>query len=262
MRRPRFVTCGAPATAARMRGRGQPCDQLLQGLGVDVRVGVGDGDELVARLPEAHVEAVCLAAVHGVADDAATLVAGCRRERGRLGAVGRAVVEDEHLEHRVIDRECGVHAGSDDVLLVEGGNQQGHARPAALGLDRVAFLVQEAEKHAARHPDRRGAHRVERDEREQDLSRGPHSASPRAVRPLCSTASPASAMRNDAIVIRRPSWIAQREVEEPAPRSASAISHMIGPRTSAATSCDLRDAGRSGSKRTDWRSASLLTALR
>ena len=112
-------------------------DEQLERLGVDVRVGVDDGDEPVPRLHEAGVEPVGLAAVDRVADHAAALVRAGRLERRRFGAIGRAVVEDEHLEHRVVGGERRPDAGRDDRLLVVGGDEHGHARPTALGLLRA-----------------------------------------------------------------------------------------------------------------------------
>ena len=117
-----------------------------------VRVGVGDRDELVARLAEADVQPVGLAAIDRVADHPAARVACACLERGGLGGVGRAVVEDEHLELRVVDGERGRDAGRDHRLLVVGGDQHGHAGPASVGLLGGIPLVQQAEERVLRRP--------------------------------------------------------------------------------------------------------------
>ena len=77
-------------------------DEQLERLGMHVRVGVDDGDELVPRLAEAEVQPLGLAAVDRVADHPAARIPAGRLARGRLRVVGGPVVEDEHLELRVV----------------------------------------------------------------------------------------------------------------------------------------------------------------
>ena len=76
------------------RRSAHPSDQHLERLGMHVRVGVRDRDEFVARLSEADVQPVGLAAIDRVADHAAARVSRACLERGGFGAVGGAVVED------------------------------------------------------------------------------------------------------------------------------------------------------------------------
>ena len=67
-----------------------------------VGVGVGDDHQLVPGARESDVELLGLAAVDGVAQHAEASVAGRRLDRRRLGVVGGAVIEDQHLELRVV----------------------------------------------------------------------------------------------------------------------------------------------------------------
>ncbi len=99
-----------------------------------VGVGIGDRNQLVARMRESDVQLLGLAAVDRVSDHPAAPVAGSCLERCGLCGVGRAVVEDEHLEHRVVRAHRRGHAGRDHRLLVVGGDQHGHAGPPTFGL--------------------------------------------------------------------------------------------------------------------------------
>ena len=119
---------------------------------MQVRVGVDHGDQFVPGLAETDVEPVGLAAVDRVADDPAPPVCTGRLLRGRLGVVGGAIVEDEHLERRVIGGQHRRDADRDDALFVVCGDQHGHARPAALGTLGAGRLIQDTEEQAARHP--------------------------------------------------------------------------------------------------------------
>ena len=135
-----------------------------------VCVGVGDHDQLVTRLREAGVQLLSLAAVDGVSDHAAARVARGCLQRGGLGRVGRAVVENEHLELRVVGIDRRRDTGRDHGLLVVGGDQHGHARPPTFGFLGRFRLVEHSEQDCSRDPHRCGAHRIEHDERQQQLN--------------------------------------------------------------------------------------------
>ena len=165
------------------RGLVHPRGESAQGVGHHVGVGVGDDDELVAGTGEPGVELLGLAAVDGIAQDlAARVPAGCGSRRRRR-AIGRAIVEHEHLELGVVGVERRPDAHGDHLLLVVGGDQHGHARPAAVRDMRLAALVEQPEQHAAGDPHRRRDNRVERDEGEKQLSRELHTGAPRAAGP-------------------------------------------------------------------------------
>ena len=82
-----------------------------------------------------------------------------RPARRRLGAVGGAVVEHQHLELGVVGGERGARrCVAITALLVVRRDQHGHARPAAVRLHRPRRpLVEHPEQHAARDPQRGGA---------------------------------------------------------------------------------------------------------
>ena len=153
-RRPRLVTCGAPATAARSGDRHMRATSSLSACGMHVSVGIGDCDELVARLAEAGVQPVGLAAVDRVADHPAAQVTCACLERCGLGGVGRAVVEDDHLELWIVDGDCGRDAGRDHGLLVVGGDQHRDSGPASGGCFDSMSLVEDAEDESSGDPGR------------------------------------------------------------------------------------------------------------
>jgi hypothetical protein len=153
-------------------------DQQLDRCRMHVRVGVGDGDELVACLAQAGVEPVGLAAIDRVADHPAARVACARLERYGLGGVGGALVEDEDLELRIVDRDRGRDAGCDHSLLVVGGDQHRHPWPASGGFFHRTLLIEQAEGESSGDPGGSGAHRPERDECQQQVSECRDTASP------------------------------------------------------------------------------------
>ena len=180
-----------------------------------------------------------------------------RTLRRRLGAVGGAVIEDQDLQLRVVGGERRRDAGRDDVFFVVGGDEHGHPRPAVLGLLDAGRLFQPAEQQPSRHPQRRGPHRVQGDERQQHLTGGPHTASP-AVAAACSRiARTSNATRKDATTVSSPIAIAQLYSNSHGGHDQR-TSQRSGPSTNPAMRRP-RDAGRSGSKRTDGRPSSLLT---
>ena len=213
-----------------------------------VRVGVGDDHEPMPGARESNVELLGLAAVDGVAQHAEASVAGRRLDRRRLGVVGGAVIEDQHLELRVVGVQRRPYAGGDHRLLVVGGNQDAHPGPAALGLQhRIAgALLPQPEHEAAGDPERRGGRRGR--SRRMRAARQARSAYRRSSRrrPSRSRLSTTAAKTNDAAVSSSPSSIASvRSSSQEA--TSSATTHRIGPNTSAAISFGP-DAGRIGRK--------------
>ena len=156
-----------PGDSGQERRARDASDQQLERLGMHVRVGVGDCDELVARLAEAGVQLLGLAAIDRVADHPAARVACACLERCGFGGVGGAVVEDDHLELRIVGGDCGRDAGRDHGFLVVGRDQHRHSRPASGGLLGSMPLLEHAEEESSGDPDRSGAQRIERDERQQ-----------------------------------------------------------------------------------------------
>src|SRR3954454_2752751 len=73
-------------------------DEKLQREGMQMGVGVDGGYELVPGLPKAGVEPIGLAAIERLTKHAAAGVSAGRLQRVRFGLVGRAVVEDQHLD--------------------------------------------------------------------------------------------------------------------------------------------------------------------
>ena len=104
-------------------------------------------------------------------------------QRRRLGGVGRAVVEDEHLELRVVDGQRRRDADRDHGLLVVGGDQHGTPGQPPSG---ASAACRSSRRRKSRPPaihSRSAAHRLQRDERQQQLSQRAHTAAP-AVRAL------------------------------------------------------------------------------
>ena len=160
-----------------------PRHEKPDGVRVHVRVGVGDHHQLMPGALEPGVELLGLATVDGVTQHAQASIAARRLDRRRLGVVGGAVIEDEHLELRVVGPQRRPHAGRDHGFLVVRGNQDAHTGPAALRLqERIAraFLPQ-PEHEAAGDPQRRGGHGVQRDDCQQHVKRGLHTGAPRGV---------------------------------------------------------------------------------
>ncbi len=225
------------------------CHEQLDGQGMHVCVGVGDHDQLVPRLREAGVQLLGLAAVDGVADHAAAGVARGCLQRGGLGRVGRAVVENEHLELRVVGTDRRRDTGRDHRLLVVGGDQHGHTRPPTFGFLGRFRLVEHSEQDCSRDPHRCGAHRIEHDERHQQPKDCPHTAS------RASRATPAAGRKRSGRrpTIRHPrampSATAQLCLRRIAP-PAMTTSHRNGPTTTPTIRAE-REAGWSGSKRTE-----------
>lgn len=145
-------------------------DEQLDGQRVEMRVGVGDDDELVPGAAKPQVQLLCLATVDRVADDLHPLVCVRCDGRDRGGLVGGAVVEHEDLELRIVDRASGLHIHADHGLLVVRGHQDRHAGPASVRLGRIPLLLEEAEEKPSAHPDPGHDHRVEREEGEEDVS--------------------------------------------------------------------------------------------
>jgi uncharacterized membrane protein HdeD (DUF308 family) len=99
--RPRLVTCGAPAMAATIGEREM---RLTSSLSAWVCRCASASITATSswRLSEPEVEPVGLAAVDWIADHAAAPISAGRLLCCRLGAVGRAVIENQHLEIRVV----------------------------------------------------------------------------------------------------------------------------------------------------------------
>jgi hypothetical protein len=117
----RFVTCGAPATAASRGERARRATRELNRLLMQVRVGVRNHYKVVAGPREPGVELVGLSRLIGSRSTWQRASPGGGAERGGLGRVGRAVVEHRHLELRVIGRNHRAHAGADDPLSLNAG---------------------------------------------------------------------------------------------------------------------------------------------
>ena len=176
--RPRLVTCGEPATAATMGERAMRAAASRSASGcrwVSASMTATSGCRACAK---AGVELLRLAAVDRVAQHAAAPITGGGRARRRLGAVGGTVIEHEHLEHGVVRGERCRDAQVDHALLVVRRDQHGDPRPASLRLLGFVPLLEHPEHEAARHPQRRGAHRVQRDEDQQRVSDRAQTASP------------------------------------------------------------------------------------
>ena len=162
--RPRLVTCGAPATAARRGDRDMRATSSLSAWGwMCVSASVTATSSWRACMKPTFSRSALPRLTGSRSTRQRGSPARCL-ERGGLGGVGRAVVEHEHLELRVVDRERGRDAGRDHRLLVVGGDQHGNAGPASLRLLGGIPLLQQPEQEASCDPQRRGAHRVERDE--------------------------------------------------------------------------------------------------
>ena len=184
-----------------------PRDEQLQRQRVEVRVGVGDDDELVPRPLEAAIELLRLAPVDLVADHLEPRIALAGRRGDGGGRVGGAVVEDDQLELRIVARERRPHGRLDHRLLVVGGDQDGDPRPAAGRLLGLVALVEPREEQAARDPGPGRDDRKQPDEEEQDLNdraAGSPCASSRIRRRRIGT-STTIASRNEPKAIARPS---------------------------------------------------------
>src|SRR3954447_8925091 len=132
-----------------------------------MRVGVADDHELVARPLEPDVEALRLAAVDLVSDDLGTRVARAGLLRGSRSRVRGAVVQDEHFELGVLDREHRRDAACDHLLLVVSRDEHRQGRPAARRRrPDLRALVAQPEDEAAGNPEGRRHGRVQGDEEE------------------------------------------------------------------------------------------------
>ena len=78
---------------------------------MQVRVGVGHDHELVARGLEAEFSRSALPRLIESRTTSSARVARRRRVGRGRGLVSGAVVEDQHLELRVVDRQCGLDTG-------------------------------------------------------------------------------------------------------------------------------------------------------
>src|SRR3954451_592290 len=130
----RLVTCGAPATAASTGADSIRATRYRIARGcMCVSASVTITSPCRARA-NPTVELLGFAAVDGVAQHVEASVAARRLDRRRLGVVGGAVVEDQHLELRVVGAKRRPHAGGDHRLLVVGRDQDAHPGPAAFRL--------------------------------------------------------------------------------------------------------------------------------
>ncbi len=132
---------------------------LLDRVRIDHAVRVGEDEDVAARPLGAPHERPLLADRLVVQDE---LEGEPARELDEplAGAVGRAVVDDDHLEAPVGRREQRADAADHDVAVVLARDEGGHERPARVG----------------RHPHRRVAVEAERDEHDERRGRQHHHA--------------------------------------------------------------------------------------
>ena len=146
----------------RDRRVGEAPDEVPDRVAGDDRVGVDADDDLASRVADAVVRRRGLPAVDlAEAADARIL---CREGGGDgEGPVGRSVVDDEHLDARVVAREERADGRAEDLLLVEGGDEDGDERRGGGG--------------GAGDVAARGAAPAERqDEEQEDADRGDRGA--------------------------------------------------------------------------------------
>ena len=151
---------------------GEGLDQMAEGVGRPVAVGVGEGEDLAAGALGGGVLGGDLAAARQVEDEV-----GAGRPGALDGGVGGAVGGDDQLEPlaRVVEREGVGDLGGDHLLLVVGGDDQGDPRQLLPGAgaqgrtaaqpdqrpqgERVAEVGVDDQPGADPEDDREGGHR-------------------------------------------------------------------------------------------------------
>ena len=102
----------------------------VDGVALEVGVGVDEGEDLAAGPADAFGHGASLAVVAAEVDGEHLGPAGLGFEDPFPGAVGRPVVDDDHLDQvlGVVDVEARFDRADDPVLLVEGGDDDRHGR--------------------------------------------------------------------------------------------------------------------------------------
>src|SRR5205085_10882942 len=100
-------------------------------VGVEIRVGVDEDEDLARRAPEAFGHGATLAVVATQVDGLEPGTAPAGLEDAGPCVVGRAIVDDDHLDQvaRVADIEAGGARAADAFFLVEGGDDDADRWP-------------------------------------------------------------------------------------------------------------------------------------